>query len=135
METKNYLSARNIEDIKELIQLELLKRGITAPITTLEEVIPSNGNEHKLRLSTAEFQTTPVLFKTLKMAEFSSSVTKIDPLKEEADTKRSYVFASISIHYSYSHFDGGSNSCRAFGLVFKVYGPDMFDTHLYEVRA
>ena len=71
METKNYLSARNIEDIKELIQLELLKGGITAPITTLEEVIPSNGNAHKLHLSTAEFQTTPVLFKTLKMAEIS----------------------------------------------------------------
>ena len=100
---KKLLSEKAVNTIKDLLQIELLKRGILAPIKRIEEVEGRSGNRY-ISFETEEFQTTPVIFKSLKVDNFGSWITKGE--KSLAIT--------ISVHYSYKHFGGGTNGCSLF---------------------
>lgn len=99
-------------EIKDFIQDELLKRGIHAKIIKcgLKEI---RGNQYP-DLETEEFQTTPVIFKSLKVGSFNSSMTE----EKEEDTPYTYIW--MRINYLYTHFGGGSNGCDLFDFSCKV---------------
>jgi len=96
----------HLEAIKEAIQIELLKRGFTAPIISIEEKV-SRTNRHRISFHTENFQTVPVLFKTIQVNEFSSEI-----FSSEKDVVEFY----IGVHVSYTHFDLGSNSSSLFQI-------------------
>ena len=99
--------------IKETIQLELLKRGFVAPIISFEELEGRSGN--RLEFHTESFQTTPVIFQSIQVNNFSSSVT-INKDEDGKETRRFW----ISVNVSYTHFGGGSNGCKLFDIVGKL---------------
>lgn len=95
--------------IKDFIQTELLKRGFLAKIVRFEEV--SGRYEPRLEFETESFQTTPVIFKSIKVENFSSSITK----EEGVDGSILYRIW-ISVHVSYETFEGGSNGTKLFAV-------------------
>ena len=97
----------------DLIQTELLKRGFTAKITSFEEVEKRGSNY--IEFETESFQTTPVLFKELKISNFSTSIRKQDGVSEDGST---YVTTEFWIQVSarYSGFTGGTNGQNIFDL-------------------
>ena len=112
---KNLLSEKAINTIKDLLQVELLKRGILAPIKRIEEEEGRSGNRY-ISFNTEEFQTTPVIFKSLVVENFNSWIKKVEG---------GYV-VTISVHYSYEHFDGGSNGCSLFNFQCNVSEDGMY---------
>ena len=106
---KKLLSEKAVNTIKDLLQIELLKRGILAPIKRIEEVELRSGDSY-ISFNTEEFLTTPVIFKSLMVESFNSWIRKIEG---------GYVVV-INVHYSYEHFGGGSNGCSLFDFYCKV---------------
>jgi hypothetical protein len=120
---ENIISPAQVELIKERIQEELTKRGIHAPITTFEEYENAHCiGERKINLKTAEFQTTPVIFKKLRVESFSTNIEKVKELYQ----------VYISLHYSYEHFGGGRNSCCLFDFTCKLFKD--CDNNIYAVQ-
>lgn len=106
---KKRLSEKAVNSIKDLLQVELLKRGILAPICRIEEVESRSGNSY-ISFNTEKFQTTPVIFKSLMVENFNSWISKVEG---------GYV-VTIDVHYSYEHFGGGSNGCSLFNFQCNV---------------
>ena len=102
------------ESLKELIQTELLKRGFTAKIKTFEET--ERNNRAFIEFETESFQTTPVIFKDIKITNFSSSIEEERVVR---DDKTSYNVKRfwIQVNVSYSSFSGGSNGENLFDLT------------------
>jgi hypothetical protein len=96
------------QEIKKFIQEQLLRRGVSAPITTLKEAIARNGDSH-FKLTTECFQTTPVIFKSIKIEEFGSFIWK-------HELHEGYHHFSIRVHIRYELFDGGSNGTNFFNM-------------------
>jgi hypothetical protein len=132
MEEKKYLSEQNLLKIKEVIQTELLKRGISAPIIKLNEFV-KNGKNH-IDLETDVFQTTPVLFKELKIISFSTSVYLENEVSVDSDKGFTFIKVYIGLDYRYQHFDGGSNGCSLFNIHFKVFGDKFDDARLSSIN-
>lgn len=134
MEKELYLSAENLEAIKEAIQLELLKRGVTAPIVTMEETIGRNSSSHYINFSTAYFQTVPVMFKKLAVTNFSTSANKQPKSVLDPKLAGEFIAVWISVHFSYESFGGGSNGTEIFNIWFNVFGPTSYDVKLAQIR-
>ena len=132
METTLLLSQANLNAIKESIQVELLKRGITSPIVEIKEV--TNGSSHYILFNTAEFQTVPVMFKKLWVNNFGSSVARRPKSDLSPDTDGEYIFVWISVHYSYESFSGGSNGTSLFDIWFNVFGESEYDVKMKAIR-
>lgn len=99
------------KEIQKFIQTELMKRGFHAQITTLDETEFRDGSIG-FNLETEEFQTTPVLFKSIKLMSFNSFISDV----KEADNGFEYRTFSISINARYNHFGGGSNGCNVLSV-------------------
>ena len=97
METQElYLSAENLLKIKETIQVELLKRGVTAPIVTMKETI-GRGGSHYIEFQTTEFQTVPVMFKRVQVNNFSTAVTKRPNNELQSNLAGEYIAVWITV--------------------------------------
>lgn len=117
--------------VKKAIELELLKRGIKVEIPFVKEVQSKGREINRLEFTSTEFQTTPIIFKTILVTNFSSWLTK------EPNNERLWSF-NMAIHVSYQHFDGGSNGCRLFGikgyfLAAPEYAKDEQDSEIYGI--
>ena len=112
---KNLLSEKAINTIKDLLQIELLKRGILAPINRIEEEEGRSGNRF-ISFNTEKFQTTPVIFKSVVVENFNSWIKKVEG---------GYLVV-INVHCSYEHFDGGSNGCSLFNFQCNVSEDGMY---------
>ena len=99
------LSEKAVNTIKDLLQVELLKRGILAPICRIEEVTSRSGSSY-ISFETEKFQTTPVIFKSLMVENFNSWISKME----------GGYMVTINVHFSYKHFGGGSNGCSLFNF-------------------
>ena len=108
-------------EIKNFIQMEMLKRGFHAPIVSFEEVNGRGGN--RLEFTSAPFQTTPVIFQEIVVCNFNSWLFK------ETHNEKEFDCFSIQIHVSYKHFGGGSNGCSLFNVsgVLADDGRSVFD--------
>lgn len=108
---ENIISPQQIELIKDKIQIELLKRGIHAPIIQLEEH-EGRTKEHRIRLKTSEFTTTPTIFKRLWIEQFNTWITR--KTHENVEGPVELYSITIGVNYSYEHFGGGTNGCNLF---------------------
>ena len=122
---KTEISNQNqMNKLKDFIQDELLKRGFTAKISYFGEVSDKNGS--KFEFITEEFQTTPVIFKSIFISNFSSSITE-EEIERPDGSKITVHKVWISVHVSYKHFGGGSNGCNLFDVAATMYEDDIFD--------
>jgi len=94
--------------IKDQLQMELMKRGITAPITV--ELKEWRRGGVYFEVTSQPFQTVPVLFKEITVNNFNGHMWQ-----EEGEQEYRIRF-SIAVHASYTHFDGGSNGVKLFGF-------------------
>lgn len=132
MEQELYLSQSNLDKMKEIIQIELLKRGITAPIIKFEEEIYKSS--HYIRFNTEPFQTIPVIFKNILVDNFSTSVLKKPKSELREGVEGEYIHVWISVHFSWESFGGGTNGIKIFDIVFNVFGDTEYDVYLKEIR-
>lgn len=105
------LTPQQLENVKDTIQTELLKRGFTAPILEFTQVSDKSGPTksfqlRRLSFHTANFQTVPVLFRDLKIQSWNSSVFK----------SNSKVRVWVTVNCAYSIFSGGTNSSELFTI-------------------
>ena len=98
---ENYLSQANLEAIKETLQLEILKRGINAPIIDICETISERTFKHYLKFETSEFQTIPVMFKSIKINQFSSFVESSPKSNLDPSFEGNYISVYSSVSFSY----------------------------------
>jgi len=129
-----FLSSDNLNAIKEEIQLNLLKRGITAPIIKIEETLSHNNYSHYIKFETAEFQTTPVMFKKLTVSAFGSGVNKKPKSELSEGTEGEYISVWICVNYSYEAFNGGTNFTDLFNIWFNVFDESEYNVKLVAVR-
>lgn len=126
-QAKSFLTHANLEGIKDIIQLELLKRGVIAPIVKIEEVVHRSGS-HGIELLTEYFQTVPVMFKKVRVTSFNTNVEigKLSHLNPELPKNMDddYVAVWINTHFSYEVFDGGSNGTNLISFWFNVFGKE-----------
>lgn len=87
------------EQLKEVVRLELLKRGFTAEIETFE----IDNEKRKINFKTKNFQTTPVIFKECHIGCFSSGI----------DEEGAFW---IIISFYYTTFDNGKNGVKLFSI-------------------
>lgn len=114
------LVPENIEEIKNFIQLELLKRGFTAPIKEFYE------KENRLYFKTENFQTSPVLFENIRIENFSTHISA--PFQHETGVQVRKVF--ICVHTFYNHFDGGTNTCNIFNFSCIIHKGNVIGMHV-----
>ena len=127
--SKLLLTTGQINSLKNFVQDELLKRGFTAKITTFEEII-SRGS-HYINFETESFQTVPVIFKSLKVASFSTSVSQA-VLENESGVTYTKTNVWITISTRTKSFDGGSNGTNLFqfNCAFLNSSEGMFETQI-----
>lgn len=101
-----------LNEVKEVIEEQLLRRGFTAKIKTIAETNPRH-NDTKISFDTYEFNTTPVLFKSITCSEFSSSIDE-ERIIEKSGKKVYKIW--ISIYASWTHFGGGTNGTQIFSM-------------------
>jgi hypothetical protein len=112
------------DELQSFIQNELLKRGYTAPIINFEEVEGRRG-DHRIEFHTANFQTTPVIFKEIRVENFSSSLHEAE-LEIHTGEKVMITKFWITVHNSYMHFEGGTNGCKIFEVSGHFYKDNVF---------
>ena len=134
METEKYLSKDNLEAIKEILQLEILKRGINAPIIDIFESISEKTSKHYLKFETSEFQTIPVMFKKLKIKEFGSSVQLSLKSNIDQSLEGDYISVWLSVNFLYETFECSSNYVSMFSIRFNVFNEYKFGVELYEIK-
>lgn len=124
---KTITSEKQRQEIQEFIQTELLKRGFHAPITALQEKTINHNTG--LYFESAPFQTTPVLFKSIKIINFANSILDEEPIGENSSYVPDLMIRRvyIQVYVEYKHFDGGSNGSKLFGVQCFLNGDDVFE--------
>jgi len=92
MKNEITLTKETIESIEEKLNLELLKRGF--PNVKVEQHC-----ENRLIAESEEFQTTPVIFKSIRVEDFDGGFTVEEDL----------IHIWIRLHARYEKFSGGTN--------------------------
>jgi hypothetical protein len=121
------LSHTQIDALKQHIQTEMLRRGYTAPIISFEEVEGRNG-QTRIEFETATFQTIPVMFKELRVTNFSSSISRRH-LEDKPEVQFWGIYIEVSVRYT--SFDMGSNGTK----LFAVSGKAGIDTDYIKLQA
>lgn len=102
------LNWEHLEQIKNHLQTELLKRGFNAKIDRINEKVARNGIEHNyVEFETEPFQTIPIIFKKVWITNFSSWI-------RDHKTNKNYWVITIQVHIRYEHFTGGHNGTNLF---------------------
>lgn len=103
-----YLSSEQLDQVKDFISVELLKRGYTANIISFKE------KDGGIIFHTESFQTTPVLFKNLYISNFSTGINKDPRLSEEYEVEVFSLWIQVSVRYE--NFTGGTNGTNLFDV-------------------
>ena len=126
----NYLTEKSLEEIKNKIDMELLKRGFPK-LSEIKE--RENGNGHGLEFHSEPFQTTPVIFKEIWVESFSTNLSEAVDIYKEEEFKVINIWAQVNARYEL--FDGGSNGCDLFTIRAKTLAQqDSFSNNLFEIR-
>lgn len=110
------LTEKQLQHLKDAIKVELTKRGYHVDID-LEEVERKSYGNNKLKLSSGEFQTIPVIFKSLYLTEFGSNVESIEHSEQfGGEDKTKLIKVHLTINVAYQLFSMGGNSTTLFGF-------------------
>ena len=105
MKTSRILTTANQrEQIKAELNTELRRRGYDSPIIYFEEA------NNRFEFHSAEFQTDPVVFKTLQIRNFSSNIFY------ERNDDNQKLFFWFQVDVCWEAFNGGTNSTTLFEM-------------------
>jgi hypothetical protein len=90
----------------KFIQTELTKRGFHVKFKTFEI------RKNKIFFESESFQTSPVLFKEIRIKNFASGIS----VKEDMENSKIKTFW-VMVNVEYNHFDYGSNGCNIFTVT------------------
>jgi hypothetical protein len=129
---KDTLKATTMDRISESIRIALLQRGFTAPLTITQDV--NRSKEPCIKVKSEPFQTVPVIFKSIWIDDFGSSIRPLTDENKEPVPDMLSVW--VCVHVSYEHFPNGSNGCAVFHYTCKVnlaaeYTDGVFDERIY----
>ena len=108
-----FLSDKQLEALKQELQLQLLRRGFTAPIAEIRETETISETKNCLEFETQPLQTTPVIFKKVTVGNFSSSVTR-----------GAHIEVWIDVHAFWTSFSRGTNGTSLFSFHAKFSDDD-----------
>lgn len=98
-----------LEQVEEIVGLELMKRGFFVNCTCKYQ------DDGRISLKSSEFQTTPVLFKRVWVANnFGSYVQDIEL---NGNTCTEY---SMTISVNYETFERGFNAIKLFNITLRL---------------
>jgi len=128
------LNIKTLSEIRELIQTELKKRSIHAKIIKFNQV--ENNGKYSIELETEEFQSQPVMFDSIKIYNFGSSIKEIEVSSVDDDTiiKRKCLGVYISLSYFFRLFTHGSNGVHLFTFQCRVYKSEKGYDHIAKVE-
>lgn len=98
-----------LEQISEIIRVELLKRGFIVDVTC------KPTKDYEFKVTTTEFQTTPVLFDRIWIESWYAMY------KEKECNNGKYIDYSVTLSAIYERFNGGQNAVFLFGLVLRKF--------------
>lgn len=101
-----------LEQIREIVSNELLKRGFNV------NVFVNQDESGRINIETTEFQTTPVIFKSLTINNKMFSNISI---QEEDFPKVPHYDFSTELNVVCNRFDGGSVSPSLITMVFRWF--------------
>lgn len=111
------IKQNTLTELKERIRIEILKRSITADFT-----LTYDADTQRLNLQSDYFQTMPVIFKSLQLQDFSSSVRHLHQhqisTNETIDYEHYAIYLQVSVRYE--NFDRGTNGTTLFTVVARV---------------
>jgi len=99
-------------NLKTLVQAELIKRGFKAKLIQFE-VCPKYNI---VRLQSEDFQTTPVIFEKLNITHFNGGISKETIIVDDYDIELEVTNVWIAVHVAFTHTDGGFNSTKLFDV-------------------
>lgn len=110
--------------IKDKIQEALLKRGIIVDLSVSFQTL---NDKKQIIVNSSTFQTYPVIFKSIEIADFGSSVKFY--VSDENGVEVRFAKFRVAIHLAYKHFDMGSNGCKLFDIKgeFPLELPTLFN--------
>jgi len=110
--------------IKDRILEEILKRGVSTKMKSFKEI--ESQDKTRIEFITEAFQTIPVIFKEVRISNFSSDIIPASP---DEDNEIYKVF--IGVIWFYELFCMGQNSCKMFDFSCKfIEGED----HIYNIQ-
>lgn len=119
---KKILSVQNLESLKNIIQSELEKRGITAKIETMQEFeTPPNFHDNKIRMMTGDYQSNPLISKKNKIY---SGLTLVIRKKGRKDFYNTKCVGLICVRHACVDLEGHVKTDSLFDLSFSVVGKD-----------
>lgn len=127
---RSVLSPVNLSEIKNVIQDELTKRGINAPIREFKE-IECDGDINELKFYTDNFQTIPVLFKNIRVRGLGY-IRKNKGLPTNPDVE--YLSVTIGLDHDVVYFDSGTNGIGLLYAEFRVFDIHEGDVHLIKIK-
>ena len=118
------LSEGVLKEIKDRVAEELGKRGFHAPLKISQRT--SEGKTTRIELESEPFQTVPVLFKSLKVHQFSQSVSRD---KETPALLRIW----LCINVGWQRWGGGQNGTELFQFrcVVREDREDIYDVQIW----
>jgi hypothetical protein len=122
---KNILTEKQLTLLDNTIKNELIKRGYFVSYTLNE--VSNNRGDNRISLTSDSFNTTPVIFKSLELNAFNSSVKKTTHAElftsDKHDIDLTTVWVTINVTAKY--FNGGSNGFNLFDLHCVFYKDNM----------
>ena len=114
---KNVIPTEILQEIEEDINTELAKRCYPKVKITLGK---SRDGDVRFNIKSEPFNTIPALMKSIVLNDWSTStalrtekIVRVNSGKD-VNVKVESVYIYISVHASYEHWNGGSNSCKVF---------------------
>ena len=107
-----------LEDLSSILSKELKKRGFFAPITLEWD----EGRCLCFKLNSDEFNTTPVLFLSIKIQNFGGNIYTVDEERVEF---------WLPVNARWKHFDVGQNCTAIFTLSGNILPDKVKITNIY----
>ena len=110
-------------EIADTINIELLKRGFPSISIKHNE----NDRYPALTIISEEFNTTPVIMKSIQVDNFGGSIREenIKLIRDNEIIEEEVISIWIPVHVSYTHFDGGSNGTSLFSYTCSLWTDEL----------
>lgn len=119
MTTLNDFTKEMLDDIEEATKTSLAKLGIHVSGVVLN-IGKSRNGELYTRLQTSEFQTTPVIYKSVRVEGYGS----LCDVESEKIPAGGVYNLNIHLSYRFDYFKGGENGVDIGVLNFRVFEYD-----------
>ena len=106
-------------EIAETINNALIRRGFP----TIRIKHNENDRYPALDIISEEFNTTPVIMKSIQVDNFGGSIKEqtIEVIRDGQIVEVDIISVWIPVHVSYTHFDGGTNGTSLFTYTCRLW--------------